>query len=801
MKKLLISLILALTFFSVKGQNVIDSLIRLKAHIENAAVFDEKQYSETVNSLIFCYMNISDYYKAKKASEDGINFLKSHGATNDQPLRTLICYSGLVEYSLKNYVEAMNIFAKVEQMCRETNSLEDEYIIAMCNAALICGELQQYSDMKNIMDAAVANYESKYGSIFKITDEKHFILVNNYGVAHYYNKDAATAEKCYNYVIDNCKGTFESNNALPLALINYSTLLIQSGKLTQAANLLKKARTLNTDYAYMLAQNLVLANFGKWKIKQTAETLSMYNDIAIDNIVKIFGDFPSLERENYWNKISMEMMALNNFIAYFHKNNDVLRQSFDISLFCRNLLLNSEKIIENSVHKSSDLTLQNEFAELKSLKEKFIFHSSDINNPDALKSQITKKEENIIHNLDNLGQQIKQSSKVWEDVKNSLENGEYAIEYSLMYAPKDDGGTDTIYCMIVVGKNFPEPKIEFSTSIRDCDNIFLSNKEDPFFCNEIYKTKTMALYKILFHQIEQYLPDAHTIYYSPCGKLSQLNFDLFEDDNGTPLNKKYKMLRVSSTAEIPNIKSREITTAKSAILFGDIDYATADYTAERGRIFGRLNNSKPEIDKISQTLTSKNIAVKTYEQTSATEESFKRLSGNSPEILHLSTHGFSLETEQDIAERPFAQSVNTYSQKESAMALSGLALSGANNAWKGNFDLPNVEDGILTAYEISQLDLSNTKLVVLSACETARGKIFPVDGVFGLQRAFKQAGAGAILMSLWEVYDDVTATFMEYFYKFLFETNDRHKALKMAQDEVRKQHPDPYYWAAWVMLD
>ncbi|MBP5369166.1 MAG: CHAT domain-containing protein, partial [Bacteroidales bacterium] len=153
------------------------------------------------------------------------------------------------------------------------------------------------------------------------------------------------------------------------------------------------------------------------------------------------------------------------------------------------------------------------------------------------------------------------------------------------------------------------------------------------------------------------------------------------------------------------------------------------------------------------------------------------------------------------ADKPFAQNVNSYSQKESAMVLSGLALSGANNIWKGNFDLPNAEDGILTAYEISQLDLSNTRLAVLSACETARGRIFPVDGVFGLQRAFKQAGAGSILMSLWKVDDAATALFMEHFYKFLFETHDRHAALKMAQSEVKKQHPDPYYWAAWVMLD
>ena len=76
MKKLLITLILALSFLSGKGQTMIDSLNQLKIDLENAVVFDEKQYSEIVNSLIFCYMNISDYYNAKKTSEDGINVLR-----------------------------------------------------------------------------------------------------------------------------------------------------------------------------------------------------------------------------------------------------------------------------------------------------------------------------------------------------------------------------------------------------------------------------------------------------------------------------------------------------------------------------------------------------------------------------------------------------------------------------------------------------------------------------------------------------------------------------------------------------
>jgi len=261
------------------------------------------------------------------------------------------------------------------------------------------------------------------------------------------------------------------------------------------------------------------------------------------------------------------------------------------------------------------------------------------------------------------------------------------------------------------------------------------------------------------------------------------------------------MVRVSSTANIPEVKSLDLKSAKTASLYGGIDYKNTSENAvalSRGVDFRNLPNSHPEIIKISKILTASNIKTDTLCGENATEESFKKLSGNSPDILHVATHGFYLDED---SQKPFAQNVNSYSQKESAMVLAGLALSGADKAWKGNFENVNSEDGILTAYEISQLDLSNTKLVVLSACETARGKIFPVDGVFGLQRAFKQAGAGAILMSLWKVDDGVTAIFMEHFYKFLFETNDRHKALKLAQDEVKKQFPDPYYWAAWVMLD
>src|SRR5262249_33954311 len=101
---------------------------------------------------------------------------------------------------------------------------------------------------------------------------------------------------------------------------------------------------------------------------------------------------------------------------------------------------------------------------------------------------------------------------------------------------------------------------------------------------------------------------------------------------------------------------------------------------------------------------------------------------------------------------------------ESPMLRSGLALAGANTFLRGASPPAEAEDGLLTAEDVAGLDLLDTELVVLSACDTGLGAVHLGEGVFGLRRAFVVAGAKTLVMSLWKVPDLATAFLMDRFY-------------------------------------
>ena len=196
---------------------------------------------------------------------------------------------------------------------------------------------------------------------------------------------------------------------------------------------------------------------------------------------------------------------------------------------------------------------------------------------------------------------------------------------------------------------------------------------------------------------------------------------------------------------------------KSIDLYGGIQYDSTGATRDSWPF---LPGTQREVEEIGHFIGPK-ATVKMG--LTATETDLKAQSGQSPTVLHLATHGFAFP-DPAIAPNDSTSGGNAFRRIANPLFRTGLLLAGANRISGGQPKLGD-DDGILTAYEVANLNLSRTKLVVLSACETALGDIRGSEGVFGLQRAFKMAGAGYLLTSLWPISDQATSDLMTRFYR------------------------------------
>ena len=405
----------------------------------------------------------------------------------------------------------------------------------------------------------------------------------------------------------------------------------------------------------------------------------------------------------------------------------------------------------------------------------------------------------------------------WQEVQQKLKAGEAAIEFVHYRYTAKQATDSTMYAALLLKPGDRQPRFITLFEERSLDSLLQSNnglKAD--YVNGLYALADRgikisqhgkrSLYELIWKPLENDLKGIKTIYFSPSGLLHRINLDAIPVAENETLADKYQLIELNSTRQLVIANEIKISD-KDAVLYGGINFDAFGDSTTRGGAWNYLPGTEREVNALETIMRSAGLKTKIKKGLGATEESFKKIGANnsaSPKILHIATHGYFFPDPKDKAgnQQSFSNKEPVFKMSDHPMLRSGLILSGGNKGWDGDRNLEEKEDGVLTAYEISQMNLSNTELVVLSACETGLGTIQGNEGVYGLQRAFKIAGARYLIMSLWQVPDKQTSVLMITFYKkWLKEKMTIPNAFHAAQKKLRDEGLDPYYWAGFVLVE
>jgi CHAT domain-containing protein len=410
-----------------------------------------------------------------------------------------------------------------------------------------------------------------------------------------------------------------------------------------------------------------------------------------------------------------------------------------------------------------------------------------------LENEVGDLEKKISAQSTEFSQFLNQADITWKQVQANLKYDEAAIEISRI--PREIN-EDTIYIAMIVRKADIHPLLIEIGSAK-----ILEGKAIKFYRNAaILHIEDLQSFDIYWQSVAKNIEGIKRIFLSADGVYHQMNVATLFD----PAKKKFvfddlDVRIVPSTV----LLSRKLTSSRSiskVILFAHPDYGTTvkKNDANLNRDFDLqdvtdLPGTEKERVALTDILDSKHIAYHDYAGTDASEENVKGV--NEPSILHFATHGFFLNDVKTNTDNHEYFGFKGETLKANPLLRSGLLMAGCQRKEISDSN----EDGILTAFEASTLELFNTELVVLSACETGLGEIKNGEGVYGLQRAFAMAGAKQIVMSLWKVDDEATQQFMTAFYQHYLDTNDAGEAFRFAQQKIKETYPSPYFWGAFVI--
>ena len=702
-----------------------------------------------------CYYNIRDYHKAQQLYEkigNKYGIAKSLAALGDYQKAIVLMKELIEDRQKRNYIV---ISLDIEQ----ENGPYETYL---CDLADYYNKTEQY-------DSA-------------LTWENKHIIPSRFEMARsYYNIGEAYAGKnqidSAIYYIHKAKEIYRTQRqnrqysiTLSKLLSYYTAIGIQNKAELYASDLVQSART------------DLISSFSDLTYAERSKYVELYSNLLGEDLLKFTYSFPT---------------------------DKLISLAYDALLLTKGALLNSEYSIKRVVNESNDANLTRIWDELcasrfvleKQLRNDTLYKDRRI---DSLQNVIYSLEDSLVLKCKDYDILAKSMNLKWNDIQKELSKEDIAIEFLQIPINRDS----VMYAALSLRRDSKYPKMT---------QLFVEKELKQTSDTLYYQCKEMT--NLVWTPLLSELDGIENIYFSPSGALYNIGIEYL------PGMEDFNIFRLSSTREL--VTGKRIRTGNSAVLYGGLDYYAKLDTLNRSlgtpndtfvehidvkglNIRGgrnRLPHTKEEVENIATELRKANWTCLLDTMSLGTEESFKSLSGMGTNTLHIATHGFYYTPEKaNETGYKFLQLDNqTASAEDQALTRSGLIMSGANLVLEHK-ELPdNIEDGILTAKEIADVDLRGLDLVVLSACQTGLGDISQGEGVFGLQRGFKKAGANTILMSLWKVNDKATKTLMIQFYKNWLMGYSKRNALRLAQKHLREteggKYNEPKYWAAFILLD
>lgn len=556
----------------------------------------------------------------------------------------------------------------------------------------------------------------------------------------------------------------------------------------------------NADYIISLRKKAEILLAKGDSVAATAQ-FKRFFELERDYIAQNFAYMSENERINYWHT---QKPLLDECFATENIDPDFL---FDVAVFSKSVLIQANRNFAQSASQNRRLSpLYDSLLTIRNM----IRSAGPADSAKRKKLGIIAEsvEKQLVDNLPNLKSYTNDLKISGNDIRRSLKNdNDIVVEF--VYYPKNG---QMRYAALVMRKNEAVKFIPLFTSTeieKYSINTFYTVQEcideprKPNFKTALYSDTAFA--KFVWGKILTGVSEKSNVYFVPDGIFHSLAAEYLPFDRGD-----LKMYRLSASRVL--CRQSQTKGLNNFMLVGGLHYN--DTTSVRlyqdtvpnrlgSELYGRwsnwhdLSNSKPEIDSVGKILGIGQNSI--ISGGKGTEDFVKQNLGKYQTVL-FSTHGY-------FRMNKSLKVVNQYSladiiAEDQSMSLCGLVLSGANvTAQRDSLHL-NMEDGLLTALEISELDLSQLDLVVLSACQTNLGKITQ-DGVFNLPRGLKKAGANTMLVSMWEVNDAATQKLMTVFFSNLKQGMAKYEALRNAQSQLKstEEYNQPYYWAPFVLID